>query len=120
MKTKLLTTLLVATASSVLLAQQPPPPDDNQQGGGQNSGQQQNQQGGGGQQGGQGHRPPPPPAVVRALDTDRNGVVSAEEIANASTSLLTLDKDGDGQLSRQELCPRPQLNNARNNRSSGQ
>ena len=106
MKTTLLTTLLVATASSVLLAQQPPPPDDNQQGGGQ--------------QGGQGHRPPPPPVVVRVLDTDHDGVVSAEEIANASTSLLTLDKDGDGQLTRQELCPRPQLNNARNNRNSGQ
>ncbi len=53
------------------------------------------------------------------LDADRDGVVSAEEIANASTALLTLDKDGDGQLTRQELCPRPQLNNARNNRNSG-
>ena len=43
------------------------------------------------------HRPPPPP-IVLALDTNHDGVIDAQEIANASAALLTLDKNGDGQL----------------------
>jgi hypothetical protein len=54
------------------------------------------------------HRPPVP-AVVRALDANHDGVVDADEIANAPAALKTLDKDGDGKLTIQELMgPRPQ------------
>ena len=49
------------------------------------------------------HRPPP--RLVLALDTNHDGVISADEIANAATSLLTLDQNGDGQLSSDELRP---------------
>jgi hypothetical protein len=51
-----------------------------------------------------GHRPPPPP-VIAALDTDRDGTLSAEELEEAPDSLLELDMDGDGELSPQELHP---------------
>ena len=51
-----------------------------------------------------GHRPPPSP-VFAALDTNHDGVISADEIANAPAALKTLDKNGDGQLTRDELRP---------------
>jgi hypothetical protein len=51
-----------------------------------------------------------------ALDTNHDGQLSADEIANASASLLTLDKNGDGILTHDELCPHEQLNAARANR----
>lgn len=51
-----------------------------------------------------GHRPPPSP-VMLALDTNHDGILSAEEIANASKALLTLDKNHDGQLTPDELRP---------------
>ena len=50
-----------------------------------------------------GRRPAPP--VAAALDTDKNGEFSSEEIANASAALKTLDKDADGKLSKEELRP---------------
>ena len=43
--------------------------------------------------------------VVRVLDADGDGELSAEEFANASTALLQLDKNGDGKISREELRP---------------
>ncbi|WAC19934.1 EF-hand domain-containing protein [Luteolibacter sp. SL250] len=43
--------------------------------------------------------------VIKALDKDQNGELSAEEIAGASAALLTLDKDGDGKLSAEEIRP---------------
>lgn len=68
--------------------------------------------------------PPPPPRVVRVLDADHNRVISAEEIANASSALLTLDKDGDGLLSREEFCgpppPPPQQKRKSDQEKSGQ
>ena len=51
-----------------------------------------------------GHRPPPPP-VIAVLDANHDGVIDATEIANASRALLTLDKNGDGQLTMDELRP---------------
>ncbi len=66
--------------------------------------------------------PPPPPGapqrpappegmrhpvspLMKALDSNADGELDATEIANASTSLLTLDKNGDGQLTPDELRP---------------
>lgn len=50
-----------------------------------------------------GHRPPPP--VIAVLDANHDGMIDAAEIANASAALLTLDKNGDGQLTPEELRP---------------
>ena len=41
--------------------------------------------------------------LMRALDTDKDGKLSKAEIAAASTALLTLDKDENGELSAEEL-----------------
>lgn len=46
--------------------------------------------------------------VLNALDADHDGILSATEIANASAALLTLDRNGDGQLTPDELRPRQQ------------
>jgi len=54
--------------------------------------------------GGHRHRPPPMP-IIRALDTNHDGIISAEEIANAPAALKTLDKNGDGQLTPDEYMP---------------
>ena len=57
--------------------------------------------------------PPPPPGFLpphpleRALDQDRDGEISVEEIAGAATSLASLDRNEDGKLSRDELRPAP-------------
>jgi hypothetical protein len=50
------------------------------------------------------HRPPPLP-LVTVLDANHDRVIDANEIANASTALLTLDKNGDGQLTADEYMP---------------
>jgi hypothetical protein len=56
----------------------------------------------------QGDRPPPPPSpLLQALDANHDGVISADEIANASKALLALDTNGDGTLDHDELCPPP-------------
>ena len=55
---------------------------------------------------GQPPRPPAPPLVV-ALDADHDGVISADEIADAAKALLTLDKNDDGQLGPVEYMGRP-------------
>jgi len=88
MKTPLLLTLLAGLASP-LLAQQPP------QNPGQNPGGPRN-----------GQRPPPPQLLI-ALDANKDGVISADEIANASAALKTLDRNGDGQLTHEEFGPPP-------------
>jgi collagen type III alpha len=44
-----------------------------------------------------------PMPLIRLLDADGNGEISAEEISNASKVLLKLDRNGDGKLSRDEL-----------------
>ena len=40
-----------------------------------------------------------------ALDADHDGVISAAEIANAAAALKSLDKNGDGKLTQDEVRP---------------
>lgn len=49
--------------------------------------------------------PPAPSAAVRAIDADRDGIISSAEIAGAPRSLRTLDHNGDGRLTADELYP---------------
>jgi hypothetical protein len=54
-------------------------------------------------------RRPPVPAIVAALDANHDGVIDANEIANAPAALKSLDKNGDGKLTPDEFMgPRPQ------------
>ncbi|HSH95375.1 MAG TPA: hypothetical protein VK968_14625 [Roseimicrobium sp.] len=52
---------------------------------------------------GQGRRPMMP--IITALDANKDGVIDATEIANAAAALKTLDKNGDGQLTVDEIMP---------------
>ena len=61
--------------------------------------------GGPGGPGGPGRHRPPPLPIVMALDANHDGVIDADEIANASAALKTLDKNGDGQLTSDEYLP---------------
>lgn len=55
---------------------------------------------------GKGHRPPPPPPPILVIfDADRDGVISEDEIDDASDALAKLDKNGDGEITREELRP---------------
>lgn len=62
--------------------------------------------GGPGGPGGQGGmRPPQGGPLMAALDANHDGVIDADEIANASAALKALDKNGDGKLTQEELRP---------------
>lgn len=50
-----------------------------------------------------GMRPPPP--IIAALDADKDGTISAEELEAAPESLKELDNNDDGELSPEELHP---------------
>ena len=43
--------------------------------------------------------------LMKALDADQDGTISAAEIQNASKALAALDKNNDGSLSPEELRP---------------
>ncbi len=45
--------------------------------------------------------------VVVALDRDRDGILSARELENATSSLRRADRNRDGEISGEELLPRP-------------
>lgn len=51
------------------------------------------------------HRNPIFHSLLKAIDTDADGVISMTEMNHAPESLLSLDKDGDGKLSNDELRP---------------
>jgi hypothetical protein len=109
MKTKLITTLVAVLGAFALAAnaQDNNPPNDGPP------------QGGGPGQGMRGQRPPMP-ALVKALDANHDGVIDADEIANASTALKTLDKNGDGKLTRDEFMgPRPQMRGGQGQQGGG-
>lgn len=114
--TSILFALALAFAGDAL-AQAPdgPPPGggpgprgprrDNQQPGGKPEAGQPPRDGQGGPGGPGGNRPVPP--IIAALDADHDGIISAAEIANASVALKALDKNGDGQLTMDEIRPAP-------------
>jgi hypothetical protein len=54
-----------------------------------------------------GQRPPGPMLIQGALDADKDGIISAEEIQGAPAALKKLDKNSDGKLTREELQPPP-------------
>lgn len=100
MKTTMKTTLALLACSVLALTAHAQdnggPPDGGPNGGPPGDGQ------------GRHHRPPPLP-LLQALDVNHDGVIDSNEIANASSELLKLDKNGDGQLTADEyLPPRPQ------------
>jgi len=84
--------LAAGLVNAALLSAQPAPPDAP----GGSPGHR-----GPGRPGGPGRIPP----ILRALDADHDGEISAAEIAGASAALLTLDADGDGTVSAAELRP---------------
>ena len=45
--------------------------------------------------------------LIGALDANHDGVIDADEIKNAAAALAKLDKNGDGQLTREEFMGRP-------------
>ena len=47
------------------------------------------------------------PPFIQALDANGDRVIDAQEIAGAAAALKGLDKNGDGQLTREELLPPP-------------
>lgn len=49
------------------------------------------------------HHRPPPPAIIAAIDANHDGVIDADELANASAALKALDKNGDGVLTPDEF-----------------
>ncbi len=68
-----------------------------------------------------GHRPPVP-AIVAALDANHDGVIDADEIANAPAALKSLDKNGDGKLTPDEFMgkrPGPPRNSSGGNEAGG-
>jgi predicted O-methyltransferase YrrM len=57
-----------------------------------------------GSPGGAGQRPPTLP-IITALDANDDGVIDADELANATGALKKLDKNSDGKLSADEFRP---------------
>ena len=64
------------------------------------------------QDGGEQRQGPPPgggkhplPLIEAALDANSDGVIDADEIANAPAALRKLDKNGDGKLTSEEYRP---------------
>src|SRR5262245_24361876 len=109
MKTAILITTLALSGSAFYLNAQdgPPPPDRpprHELGGGpDHPGPGPNGPGPGGFRG-DGRRMPVPP-LFAALDANHDGVIDEQEIAGASTALKSLDKNGDGKITLDEVRP---------------
>ncbi len=52
-----------------------------------------------------GNTAPPMPPIVTALDTNGDGIIDAQEIANASAALAVLDKNKNGEIGYDEALP---------------
>ncbi len=89
--------LSCALVVSVVQAQDPPPP-----GGQPPAGVLVDEDPGRPEAGGFGFQLPPFP-LLEALDGDKDGKLSKEEVENAVTALKKLDKDADGKLSKEEI-----------------
>jgi Ca2+-binding EF-hand superfamily protein len=63
------------------------------------------QQPAGGGRGGRGRGPGMMDPIFAVLDTNHDGVIDGDEIANAVSVLKTLDKNGDGRLTEDEVRP---------------
>jgi len=62
----------------------------------------------------------PQPLIIRSLDTNGDGIIDAEEIANAPASLRKLDRNGDGKLTPDEYRdPGPPFGGAPGRTSGG-
>ncbi|UCD28632.1 MAG: class I SAM-dependent methyltransferase [Planctomycetota bacterium] len=59
----------------------------------------------GGMRGEQRDFAPPPMPLMRALDTNNDGIISATEMEKAASALKKLDRNSDGDLTRDELRP---------------
>lgn len=90
---------VLGAVSIAAIAQDAGGPPQGDQGGPGNGGPGQ------GGRGGMGRRPMP--AVIAALDANHDGVIDADEIANAVAVLKKLDKNGDGKLTRDEYMGKP-------------
>jgi hypothetical protein len=102
MKTKMLLTLVAGLGALTLTA-------FGQDAGGP-PGQDGPGRGGSGGQGGPGMGGKRPmPLIIGALDANHDGVIDADEIANASAALKKLDKNGDGKLTRDEYMGKPPM-----------
>lgn len=51
--------------------------------------------------------PPRPDPMIALIDADKDGTLSAEEIAAADEAIATLDVNGDGLVDEEELRPEP-------------
>lgn len=51
------------------------------------------------------HPMPMPMPLMHALDTNHDGILDGNEVSNAGMALKALDKNGDGQLTPDELRP---------------
>ena len=88
-----------------------------ERGGGQRGGPGGQRGGPGGQRGGPGAMDVP---IIKALDADKDGKISSQEMANAATALATLDKNGDGVLEMDEMMPpRPERGERGGRRGQG-
>lgn len=102
---------LLGVSVTVTVLAQPPGgdrPDGPPPGGDRRDGPQPGPRGEGGR--GQEGRPPAPPPLLAALDKDGDREISADEIKDAAASLLTLDRNSDGKLTDDEIRPpRPEF-----------
>ncbi len=103
MKTKILTLTIAAILPATWTFAQEDGP--RRPGGGPRDGEQAK---GDGPREGQRPPGPMPMPLLPALDADGDGIISAEEMKNATAALQKLDKNGDGKLTREEWQPRPQ------------